>query len=78
MVAAGLGVTLLPGFAATSIREDVALVRVRSDEPPVRKVALATRAEGEPPPPHVRALADVLQEVAAELALEVQRRIGDR
>jgi DNA-binding transcriptional LysR family regulator len=77
LVAAGLGVTLVPGVAATAVREDVALVRVRSQQPAMRSVILATRAGGEPRP-HARAFADVLHEVAAELAVELQRRIQDR
>jgi len=43
----------------------------------IRSVILATRAGGEPRP-HARAFADVLHEVAAELAVELQRRIQDR
>jgi hypothetical protein len=43
----------------------------------MRSVVLATRSGGEPRP-HARAFADVLHEVAAELAVELQRRILDR
>jgi DNA-binding transcriptional LysR family regulator len=77
LVAAGLGVTLVPGLAATSVREDVALIRIRSAQPATRAVVLATRAGAEPAP-HARAFADVLHHVAAELAVELQRRVQDR
>lgn len=77
LVAAGLGVTIVPGLAATAVREDVALVRIRSERPPTRDVLLATRAGAEPPA-HARAFADALHQVAAELALELQRRIRRR
>jgi DNA-binding transcriptional LysR family regulator len=77
LVAAGLGVTLVPGLAASAVRDDVALVRVRSERPPMRTVVLATRA-ATGPPARVRAFADVLHEVAAELAVDLQGRIRDR
>jgi DNA-binding transcriptional LysR family regulator len=77
LVAAGLGVTVVPGLAVPAIREDVALVRVRARQPGVRAVALATRA-GADPSCHARALADELHEAAADLSLEIQRRVLDR
>jgi DNA-binding transcriptional LysR family regulator len=77
LVAAGLGVTLVPGLAATAVRGDVTLVRIRSERPAARSVVLATRASAEPAP-HARSFADVLHDVAAELATELQRRIQDR
>jgi hypothetical protein len=58
------------------VRDDVSLVRVRSDRPASRTVVLATRA-GTELPPHARAFADVLHPIAAELTVEVQRRIHD-
>jgi DNA-binding transcriptional LysR family regulator len=75
LAAAGLGVTLVPGLAATAVREDVVLLRVRSPEPAARRVLLATRA-GADPTPAARSFAELLHEVAAELAVELQRRIG--
>lgn len=77
LVAAGLGVTVVPGLAAAAVREDVALVRVRSRRPAARTIALATRAGSETPLP-ARAFADLLHEVAAGLTVELQRRIDDR
>jgi DNA-binding transcriptional LysR family regulator len=77
LVAAGLGVTVLPGLAAVAVRKDVALVRVRGTQPAVRAIALATPA-GSELPAHVRALADALQDVAGEIAIELQQRVQDR
>ena len=72
LVAAGLGVTLVPGLAADAVRPDVALIRIRSDRPASRTVLLARRATDEPP--HARAFAELLHEVASELTSELQRR----
>ena len=77
LVAAGLGVTLVPGLAADAVRPDVALVRIRSDRPASRKVLVATRA-GDDPPSHVGAFGDVLHDAAAELTAELQRRLATR
>jgi len=77
LVAAGLGVTLVPGLAATAVRDDVALIRLRAEAPVMRSVLLATRSGGEQAP-HVRAFADELHRAAGELALTLQRRIEDR
>jgi DNA-binding transcriptional LysR family regulator len=76
LVAAGLGVTLVPGLAADGVRSDVALIRIRSDRPASRTVLVARRAADEPP--HVRAFVDLLHEVASELTTELQRRIATR
>jgi DNA-binding transcriptional LysR family regulator len=76
LVAAGLGVTLVPGLAADGVRSDVALVRIRSDRPASRTVLLARRAADELP--HARAFADLLHEVASELTSELQRRVATR
>jgi len=77
LVAAGLGVTVVPGLAAVAVREDIALVRVRSTKPAVRAIALATAA-GSDPPAHVRAFADALHDAAGEIAIELQERVQDR
>jgi DNA-binding transcriptional LysR family regulator len=76
LVAAGLGVTLVPGLAADGVRSDVALIRIRSDRPASRTVLVARRAADEPP--HVRPFVDLLHEVASELTTELQRRIATR
>ncbi len=77
LVAAGLGVTVVPGLAASAVREDVALVRVRSVPPVQRRVAIATRA-GTDLPPQARVFADILHDVARTLEVELQRRLEDR
>ena len=74
LVAAGLGVTLVPGLAATAVRGDVALVRVRADPPLARRVLLATRAD-DAGAAHLGDFADTLHEVAAALGAEIQRRL---
>jgi DNA-binding transcriptional LysR family regulator len=75
LVAAGLGITVVPGLAATAVREDVVLLRVRDERPSVRRVSLATRAGARPSEP-VQALADALREEAVELQLDLRRRVG--
>jgi DNA-binding transcriptional LysR family regulator len=74
LVAAGLGVTLVPGLAADGVRSDVALIRIRSDRPASRTVLLARRATGELP--LARAFAELLHEVASELTTELQARVA--
>jgi DNA-binding transcriptional LysR family regulator len=76
LVAAGLGVTLVPGLAADSVRPDVALIRIRSERPASRAVFLARKAKDEAP--HVRAFAELLHVVASELTSELQRRVVTR
>lgn len=74
LVAAGLGVTVVPGLAASAVRTDVMLLRVRSDTVVARSVAMATPRRSEQPPT-MGAFAEALHRVAADLATEVQRRI---
>jgi DNA-binding transcriptional LysR family regulator len=74
LVAAGLGVTLVPGLAADAVRPDVALVRIRSGRAVSREVLLATRSEQEQPP-SVPTFIELLHETAAEMTAELQRRI---
>jgi len=73
LVAAGLGVTLVPGLAAGAIRSDVALLRIRSERPAQRSVLIATPAGGEQP--QAGELGELLHAVAAELTAELQRRL---
>jgi DNA-binding transcriptional LysR family regulator len=73
LVAAGLGVTLVPSLAATAVRRDVVLLRLRSDRPATRSIVLATPPD---PSPGATALAEALHETAAELSTELQRRAG--
>jgi DNA-binding transcriptional LysR family regulator len=48
-VAAGLGITLIPSLAVTSVRPDVALVPLHPDDSPVRVIYAATPAGITPP-----------------------------
>jgi len=73
LVAAGLGVTLVPGLAAPAVRPDVALVRIRSG-PASRQVLLATRSGREQSAPAAD-LAELLHDAAAELGAELRERL---
>jgi DNA-binding transcriptional LysR family regulator len=77
LVAANLGVTLVPGLAADAVRPDVALVRIRGERQASRAVLVATRS-GMRPAPMVQAFAELLHEAAAELAAELERRVSTR
>jgi DNA-binding transcriptional LysR family regulator len=63
LVAAGLGLTLIPSLAARSLRPDVALVPLHEDDIRARRVYLATMA-GTTPPPAVTAFAGLLDRTA--------------
>lgn len=73
LVAAGLGVTLVPGLAADAVRADVRLVRIRSQRQVSRAVHIATRSGSEPP--FAAVFAELLHETAAEMTAELQGRI---
>jgi DNA-binding transcriptional LysR family regulator len=73
LVAAGLGVTLVPGLAAAAVRPDVALVRIRSG-PASRQVLIATRA-GRERSALASLLAEQLHDTAAELGAELRERL---
>jgi DNA-binding transcriptional LysR family regulator len=72
LVAAGLGVTLVPGLAAAAVRPDVALIRIRSAAS--RQVLIATRSGHERTAP-ATLLAELLHDVAAELSAELRERL---
>jgi DNA-binding transcriptional LysR family regulator len=74
LVAAGHGVTLVPGLAADAVRPDVGLVRIRSERPVSRAVLIATPSRAEPAP-LAAAFAELLHETAAEMSAELERRI---
>jgi DNA-binding transcriptional LysR family regulator len=77
LVAANLGVTLVPGLAADAVRPDVGLVRIRSQRPVIRAVFVATRSTSE----RTGALSSFIErlhETAAELASELQGRLSRR
>jgi DNA-binding transcriptional LysR family regulator len=65
-VAAGLGVTLIPSLAVSSVRPDIALVPLHPDDSPVRVIYAATPAGITPP----AALDPFLDEVDAYVSAE--------
>jgi DNA-binding transcriptional LysR family regulator len=67
LVAAGVGVSLLPSLALANIREDI-VVRSLGRGAPARKICAATLA-GRYRSPATEAMLDILQEVAAEFEL---------
>jgi DNA-binding transcriptional LysR family regulator len=73
LVAAGLGVTLVPGLAAAAVRPDVALVRIRSG-PASRQVLIGTLSGRERTAP-ATLLAELLHDAAGELSAELQERL---
>jgi len=77
LVAAGLGITVIPGLAVPGIRRDVALVRVVGGDPAARTVALAAR-KGTHPPKHTAALTEALHQAAARLTHEIELRLQAR
>jgi DNA-binding transcriptional LysR family regulator len=76
LVAAGLGVTLVPGLAADAVRPDIALVRIRGGRPASREVLIATRV-GDPPDP-VAEFRELLHDAAGDLRADLQRRLARR
>jgi DNA-binding transcriptional LysR family regulator len=73
LVAANLGVTLVPGLAASAVRSDVRLVRIRSERHASRTVMTATRAKAQGS--EATAFAERLNETAARLATELETRL---
>lgn len=67
LVAAGLGITLVPSIASTATRADVRLVPVHPDDAPQRGLYAAT-AKGRTHPPAVTTFIGLLAEHARELA----------
>jgi DNA-binding transcriptional LysR family regulator len=63
LVAAGLGITLVPSLAAAAIRADIALVSLRADERSRRRVYAAT-ARGRTRPPAAEAFTEILAQHA--------------
>jgi DNA-binding transcriptional LysR family regulator len=73
LVAAGLGITLVPALAVSTVRSGVALVALHGDDAPARAVYVAT-ATGVEAPPAVGAFVTVLRAVVAELRNELRAR----
>jgi DNA-binding transcriptional LysR family regulator len=75
MVAAGLGITLIPSIAASTVRPDIALAALHPDDSPVRSVFAAT-PHGRTGPPATTAFIDFLAQAAVrlrEVAVQVSR-----
>jgi DNA-binding transcriptional LysR family regulator len=66
MVAAGLGITLIPSIAASTARPDIALAALHPADAPVRSVFAAT-PHGITGPPATTAFLDFLAQAAARL-----------
>ncbi|GAA4612219.1 LysR family transcriptional regulator [Actinoallomurus liliacearum] len=66
MVAAGLGVTLIPSLAAGAARPDIVLVPLHPDDAPVRRVYTATPA-GVTAPPALTAFLGFLDDAVTRL-----------
>jgi molybdate transport repressor ModE-like protein len=66
LVAAGVGVALIPTLALTTVRDDI-VIRELGTEAPVRQIAAAT-LPGAQRSPAARAMLDVLGEVSTEYA----------
>jgi DNA-binding transcriptional LysR family regulator len=67
LIAAGVGISLLPGLALTNVREDIA-IRSLGPQAPARRIAAATLA-GRYRSPATGAMLDILDEVAARFEL---------
>jgi DNA-binding transcriptional LysR family regulator len=77
LVAAGLGVTLMPGLAAGAARPDILIKRLHPDDTPARAVYAATPIRTSKPPAvqhFLSILADTVTELRAELAQRSPRR----
>jgi DNA-binding transcriptional LysR family regulator len=71
LVAAGLGVTLMPALAASAARPDILIKRLNPEDTPARPVYAATPTRATKPPAvqrFLKALAHVVTELRAELA----------
>lgn len=72
LVAAGLGVTVVPALATTGVRRDVKLVEIRAAAAATRTVSVATRPEADSAVR--RAFVEALRAAAADLSREVALR----
>jgi DNA-binding transcriptional LysR family regulator len=71
LVAAGLGITVVPGLAVAVLPPGLAVVRI-DDPAATRAVAIARR---DPSTDHLDAFVEALRDVAAHLAAEVRHRL---
>jgi DNA-binding transcriptional LysR family regulator len=67
LIAAGVGISLLPGLALTNVREDI-VIRTLGPHAPARRIAAATLA-GRYRSPAAEAMLGILEEVAARFEL---------
>ncbi len=67
LVAAGVGISLLPGLALTNVREDI-VIRSLGKRPPARRIAAATLA-GRYHSPATKAMLEILSEVGERFEL---------
>ncbi|WP_067819154.1 LysR family transcriptional regulator [Nocardia inohanensis] len=74
LVAAGLGVTVVPGLSVTALPATVSILRVQGSAA-FRPIALAYRSDGDIDGRHPFAIA--LRDAAAALSAEVHRRLRD-
>jgi DNA-binding transcriptional LysR family regulator len=77
LVAAGLGVTLMPGLAALAARPDILIKRLHPDDTPARAIYAATPVRTSKPPAvqhFLSILADSVTQLRAELAHRSPRR----
>ncbi|MFQ6392412.1 LysR family transcriptional regulator [Nocardia sp. KC 131] len=73
LVAAGMGITVVPGIAVPVVPPNIALIRI--DHPSaVRTTAVVYRAEAADAAPR-RMFTEALRDVAAELSAEVRQRL---
>src|SRR3954447_8381505 len=75
LVAAGLGVTVVPGLALPSLPGTVAVVRI--DEPAAKRATAVAAHVGGANDSRRQGFAEALHDVAAELAAEIRRRVRD-
>lgn len=79
LVAAGLGITLVPGLAAGVPRSDILIKRLHPQDTPARAVHAATPARNPKPPAvqrFLRILADTVRLLRAELAQRSPSRVA--
>jgi DNA-binding transcriptional LysR family regulator len=75
LVAAGLGVTVVPGLALPSLPGTVAVVRI--DHPAAKRTTAIAARVGGSRDPRRHGFAEALHDAAAELAAEIRRRVRD-
>jgi DNA-binding transcriptional LysR family regulator len=75
LVAAGLGMTVVPGLALPSLPGTVAVVRI--DHPAAKRTTAIAAHVARSSNPHWQSFSEALQDEAAQLAAEIRRRIRD-